>query len=849
MKFLKKLIAPVLACTMLFASACSSKGAKSVADVGSAGLADVEFWSTYSTMKVIQDNVDMYDGIKQPAAINVTAIRGEEEAAQLIMTAGDKPVKEYDVRVSDLSGENGAVFGKAGIKVYHELYITLSTAGEYYTTAGNYPDALVPFENVKAVGENGFDARSNQGLYISFDVPEDQPAGVYTGSIGIVIGGETKTVPVTLTVAAVTIGKKTHVASCFLNEWYFYRGELDTTEEMFDKYNKVLFDYRLGCNNVTTYTDDVEYYAEKCCEYAAIEECAGYNIPHFSNDYSQKPYQLGERQIVGEHAYDVDLLLLYFRTIAEKGLEKGVDPFEKAFAYGFDEPELYFDATTVARYVKEWCYEIKQCEKIVAEELRAKNVPAEKQALLERIAASLEKVPHIMTASSTQGKEIDLSEESMTYVPYFSLLGQEAAREEFRIAEGNQLWWYGCNFPTSPNPTYHIDDTVLSARIESWMKADYNLQGNLYWSTCLYAEESSDPETVVYPENFYTGRADRYPGVAGEGYLFYPGKKYGVDGPVPSLRLEQIRDGLEEYEMIYSLKNIYAEVAAAAGEEYSEEKIMSYIYSRLYSGTFVQTTDEIFENARKNLIELTQLAQSDAKVCLLDVSEGSNYGFKVFAAEGYTPMQGGTLLEGGSAVEGGKVYDLTLDVSKGEKLALSVEDGGKKLTLDMSFGSASETYDARYAFDNDMIKRRSSASSTVATQLVDAAGVNEEAAADEKYVKISLGAATSSAQDFILDSSVIKGINAEDDKLIIRLYNAGAEAELELMIRQGSDSKYVSKSITTLAPGMNNLILSGLGGYNWNKIKSIENVRIRIGAKGDAARDDIYFADMTLYKA
>ena len=38
--------------------------------------------------------------------------------------------------------------------------------------------------------------------------------------------------------------------------------------------------------------------------------------------------------------------------------------------------------------------------------------------------------------------------------------------------------------------------------------------------------------------------------IRGDGSLFYPGKKVGVDGPVSSQRLEMIRDGLEDFDYL-----------------------------------------------------------------------------------------------------------------------------------------------------------------------------------------------------------------------------------------------------------------------------------------------------------
>jgi hypothetical protein len=39
-------------------------------------------------------------------------------------------------------------------------------------------------------------------------------------------------------------------------------------------------------------------------------------------------------------------------------------------------------------------------------------------------------------------------------------------------------------------------------------------------------------------------------GFYGDGSLLYPGKKVGIDGPVSSLRLEVLRDGLEAFDYL-----------------------------------------------------------------------------------------------------------------------------------------------------------------------------------------------------------------------------------------------------------------------------------------------------------
>ena len=835
-----KALALTFASTMIFV-ACNETGK---GKVEYASLSDVEFWGAYSSEKVLQDNVTAYDDIKKAAVVNVSAVRGEEEATQIIMTAGEKPVEKYNVTLSDLTEVttgSDLKFSKENIKVYHERYIYVGQGSEYYTLSGYYPDCLVPFENVKQVGETGFKSNNNQGLYVSFDVPEDQAAGTYTGSIAIEIGGETKTLPVTLEVVNASIGVETHVMSSFLNEWYFYRGELDTTEEMYDAYNKFLFDYRLGCNDVVVYSEDVDFYAEKVCEYAKLPECPGYNIPWYSKNYQGSGYELNGRVLDFKHSYDVDKLQLYLKTIAYKGLEENVDPFKKAFIYGWDEPDLGFGVANAKIAVKEWSYIVKQCKIIVAEELRA-DESIENQELLEEMLASLEGVPHLVLSSTFLDNDLDLEVEDAVYGPEFQHLESQGARDLYRLSEDNDLWWYGCVEPDYPYPTYHIDDTVLSARLESWMKADYNIQGNLYWSTCLYSEPSQQAEAMVYPEDFYSGNAARSLATNGEGFVLYPGAKYGIYGPLPSLRLEQIRDGLEEYEMIYELSKIYEGIGSTIGETFNEDAIMRYLYDSMYSGTKVSTTSANFEFNRALLLDLFEMAASKANVCIMSAAESTTgYTFEVYANEGYELKQAGSAVTEKRAVTGGSVYTMNVALGEGGKLDLSVAVDGKTYGFALGLGSSVENYNANYAYTNGIISKRNI---SVGTSLATPTGLSEQ------YVRLSLGNATTSAQDFLIKDKVIKNLSAVDNKLLIRLYNdSDTEVKAEMLLEYGQKlGSYNTYSTITLKPGMNTLSLNNLEGFNWTKRKYINSIRIIVGAKGDTARDFIYFVDMSVYK-
>ena len=64
----------------------------------------------------------------------------------------------------------------------------------------------------------------------------------------------------------------------------------------------------------------------------------------------------------------------------------------------------------------------------------------------------------------------------------------------------------------------------------------------------------------------------RYPN--GDGYLIYPGPAIGHDGPVSSIRLEQAREGVEDYEYLCLLKSLIARGRSAGRDTTAAQRAM-----------------------------------------------------------------------------------------------------------------------------------------------------------------------------------------------------------------------------------------------------------------------------------
>ncbi|GAA2333186.1 DUF4091 domain-containing protein [Streptomyces violaceusniger] len=103
-----------------------------------------------------------------------------------------------------------------------------------------------------------------------------------------------------------------------------------------------------------------------------------------------------------------------------------------------------------------------------------------------------------------------------------------------RRAAGKITTFYVYGSPAHPNTLAY--SPAVESRMLPWISAQRNLDGFLRWS---YNSWTRDPFTQ--PVHIFT---------QGDEYLVYPGK----DGPMSSIRWEQLKEGVEDYELIAQLR-------------------------------------------------------------------------------------------------------------------------------------------------------------------------------------------------------------------------------------------------------------------------------------------------------
>jgi len=123
------------------------------------------------------------------------------------------------------------------------------------------------------------------------------------------------------------------------------------------------------------------------------------------------------------------------------------------------------------------------------------------------------------------------------------------------LSRGDEVWAY-----TEGNaaPAWLIDYPLLDCRVPAWIEWRYGQTGLLYW-TPWYWE-------TVNPWDSTASDVRSYGTFNDNGVLVYPGNDAGyTNGPIASLRLKALRDGVEDYDYLKILSDL-GESSAAAGE-------------------------------------------------------------------------------------------------------------------------------------------------------------------------------------------------------------------------------------------------------------------------------------------
>jgi hypothetical protein len=132
------------------------------------------------------------------------------------------------------------------------------------------------------------------------------------------------------------------------------------------------------------------------------------------------------------------------------------------------------------------------------------------------------------------------------------------AQADGRRKLGEEVWWYVCVNSPAPWANFFLDQPGAAHRVLFWLTFGRRADGLLYWGVNWWPGFEAQtmkplPAAKKWPKVPWNDG-----GRNGDGYLLYPGPR----GPLGSLRLEIIRDGVEDYDALRMLAKLLKEKGA-----------------------------------------------------------------------------------------------------------------------------------------------------------------------------------------------------------------------------------------------------------------------------------------------
>ncbi len=749
-------------------------GASCKKDKNESGNLSVQVSCLDSNVKVLQ-NAE-FEGGKEK--LSVFASIGEYEAGQILMQP-TQDIQSYELTLADLTSANGTTYEKENITVYNQKYISCD--------AQYYPDALLPFDVAKEYGENTVKANENQTLYVEFKIPYGQEAGTYTGNFTLKMDKEKVSVPVKVEVFDFEMSKDVHLQS-YYNTRLFYSspGELSGKYSTQQKYYDKLVDYRLNSPTVLA-GDNVAFSdkIEKIREYSSTEREVRLSTICLSMTQSGS-------------SFNADELAEQITMLVEASLEDNVNYLEKVILRpGFlDEPFMTLTKIPKVNAILPIYYTWRET---LAQTI-ANDATLEGE-LKEDIVQSIEKIPCLITTYVMEELKDTIRNYCVPAPQAFESANSRNQYQQLAKETGETQWMYSCG---DEYPGFRIDASVMNLRAMPWMCHEAGYKGTLNWENTGYTTYIGD-KINPYETSM------RYASTHGDGYLFYPGRLYGMDEPVTSVRLHALRDGYEDYEWLYLLNELYEK------EGYSTDGILYLLYPNVFSDNKGTTDLAGFIDTRYTLGKLVELAKEG--VFITDVEETvEKYTLTVASKDNALKSVNGNALSSTG----------TFDIEKTSGAACkAVIESANGTTATIDLCGKVESYQA---FSND---------AAISTCTVDSGTLALTQFDGEETVKLTLD----NARNFTMPVDAT-GINKKLDSVKIHIYSELDKPCAVNVYFVGSGGQTIVKDFI-VKQGWNMLTLTDLPNVKWELVKKIEKLKIEFIEKTSGV---IYINDVSVVK-
>jgi len=439
--------------------------------------------------------------------IRMKAARNERESAQVVILPFEGDLKEVHW---ELEPPRGALGAQIPATVRLVGYVDCKAPSYSVSHTGWWPDPLI--EMIQSVSK--VPRGEVLPLWVSVDVPASAPAGTYIGSLSIAAEGiPSQEVELQLEVWDFELPEHTHLRTALsfrsLSSRLYPEEKLKKMTRKYEDW--MLEQHYLNPGNI--YSGGPPEWDEDRLRALVKQGLNAVNLayfnaprePHFDEAGYWKSYEEKVRRIED-----------YLPVVEAAGAR------DLCYIYCFDErPSSQLDVVfeTARRLKARW------------PDIEIMTTAYDRNFGLDR----------------EDGKYVDI------WVPLTPYFDQNADKIKEARQAGRSIWWYICISPKYPFANWFVEYPAIEARlIMGAMTAKYEPEGFLYYAVNRWPLNDrviqAGPRTQWNPASYKINN--------GDGSVMCA----GPEGPLSTIRLENIRDGIEDYECYLLLRDLLDDV-------------------------------------------------------------------------------------------------------------------------------------------------------------------------------------------------------------------------------------------------------------------------------------------------
>ena len=622
----------------------------------------IDLWFEHSFKKVMTSDTTPSD----METYSVYMGKNEIENAQFVLYS-DETKEKMRVSIADFKDENG---NTVDAEIYYQMYVTLSNIGvtDYvgattentFLRNGEQPDPIVPASKIGRFQLNG---GKSQAFYIRLKTTEDSVSGWYSSQLKVLnsSGQVVKTATVYAYVWDFTIEEETVLKTSFyMNNRYDAYGSYKEYYDYFLENRMLLMDVPGELNSSNPYLTNPRVNAIR------VTASNGGNTNTYMESYAGLYYQYADiyTDLSSMKEWEEIKDKFYFYTVDEPMSAEHQDKLASGANSGHTVDDVKFTSETLAKYWPNAATVVPYHENhpypyytynAPMASLDTSLIKDATQEMIDTASCTIwcPKMHGLTPMAELEANNYDGAN------PYGSLRGLNATisgailhGERYfnwdaiygdfsdRVLSNNiirnrdennndELWVYTAGQGGSYTNGHHlIENTGIQTKMLFWQMYQEDATGYLYYDVSKW--EGATDNTVTgnrtgsWKYNLgQTGGGGNY---YGGGVLFYPATQGGLTNVdyIGTIRVEMIRDGIEEYQMMTMLEELKGNAAADAIVDSVSKNVANYLTLPNFDRSAFDPSMDDYDVLAAKRIELgNQLeAASKESACEHDYGEG-----------------------------------------------------------------------------------------------------------------------------------------------------------------------------------------------------------------------------------